>query len=247
MWGDTRISPASLIFVTNMVKSVDSNDVTRHPTSGSYLILKQIDKVSNDSFTQQLSLIRTNASIYSNINPQNIDFSKGVERLNEKTNAQLEIEHKAQATVEESMANKEINNLTISLYVSLWDEYLNAIKRKNPMWVYWGTTAVPSTPTIANDVLYLNFNTYWTTSPSISGYTNSVYAKKAGAESAWYTTDTSNVALLNGPIIIDPIVKAWYEKALQYKSAGTLGTVMLHHPQHLTPSGEKQRNMSFDI
>ena len=131
MWGDTRLSPASLINVVNMVKSTNSNEVERHPTSGNYLILKQVDKISNDSFTQTLSLIRANAALSSNINPQNIDYSKGVERLNEKTSSQIKSEQRAKQLVDTNVNQVNKNNQVISDYLNLWSEYMEALKKQN--------------------------------------------------------------------------------------------------------------------
>lgn len=78
LYADTRINPADIIHITNMVKSQDSDYSEVHPTTGDYLVLKQKDIVSGDQFIQQLSLIRSNARLKANINPQNIDYSRGM-------------------------------------------------------------------------------------------------------------------------------------------------------------------------
>ena len=76
MYADTRIIPSSIIHVTNMVKSLDSNTTTIHPSSGDYLVLKQKDTISGSEFVQQLSLIRKNAKLDAAINPTQIDYTK---------------------------------------------------------------------------------------------------------------------------------------------------------------------------
>lgn len=242
MWGDTRLSPASLIYIINRVKSTNSNEVSQHPTSGSYLILKQVDKVSNDSFTQQLSLIRTNASLYSNINPQNIDYSKGVERLNEKTGVQIQDEKNEEWAVNE-------NNSIIAEYLNLWDEYIRAIERTHPEWKYWDSTY----PTIADDFRYARFGDFWSIRISKDLKTVTVYPKtsKAEAQSAWYTkkgaTRQTYIKNATGIISVDPALMSWYSRVRAYKTMGKLGTIMLHQPTHLTPQGMDARGMKFDL
>lgn len=75
MWGDTRIAPACIIRLTNMVKST-TDIVQKHPTSGEYLVLKQTDSISGDNFIQKLSLLRNKTSLSSGIDKYNIDWSK---------------------------------------------------------------------------------------------------------------------------------------------------------------------------
>lgn len=87
LWAHKLISPNSVVQVTNMVKSMNSNIAQKHPTSGKYLVLKQKDSFSDGQFIQQLSMIRYGNS-HTSINPDNIDWSKKanlVDLIEEKT------------------------------------------------------------------------------------------------------------------------------------------------------------------
>lgn len=227
IWGDIRLSPASLISITNMVKSTNSNDVSRHPTSGKYLILKQIDKISTDTFTQQLSLIRANASLSSNINPQKIDYSKKVQ--SNKTKTELEEKAEKAAQFKKEQIEKAQQGTVLQPILSLWDEYLQAIRSKHPTWVWWKGNP----PKIHCDILYMNWPIYHMRTSSGS------VIDKADAESSWYTYANLTNSVI-GPnikdpdpnkITVDPIIQAWYERAKEYKSKGKLGTKVLHMPQ----------------
>ena len=88
LWAHKLISPNSVVQVTNMVKSTNSNIAQKHPTSGKYLVLKQKDSFSDGQFVQQLSMIRYGDN-HTSINPDNIDWSKKanlVDLIEEKTN-----------------------------------------------------------------------------------------------------------------------------------------------------------------
>lgn len=78
LWGNAEIRPASLIQVTNMIKSTSTGYSEKHPTSGTYLITKQKDSISGDTFTQTLSMYRANNDLADKINPKKIDYSKGI-------------------------------------------------------------------------------------------------------------------------------------------------------------------------
>lgn len=80
IWGDIRLSPNSVIYILNMVKSSDPYISTEHPSSGEYRIIKQTDNVSNGQFTQRLHMLR-NDKIESSINKNRIDWSKPVKEL----------------------------------------------------------------------------------------------------------------------------------------------------------------------
>lgn len=75
IWGNIHISPNTIINVTNMVKSSDPYKPTLHPSSGQFLVLKQEDEISKDSFIQKLSLIRYNDDLQDQMSPK-IDYSK---------------------------------------------------------------------------------------------------------------------------------------------------------------------------
>lgn len=78
LWGDTRINPGCIIQVENYVKS-QNNYVSVHPSSGKFLVLKQVDNISNDSYTQQLSLLRSNDSLKDQVDEQKIDWTKSIQ------------------------------------------------------------------------------------------------------------------------------------------------------------------------
>lgn len=75
IWGNIHISPNTIINITNMVKSSDPYKPTLHPSSGQFLVLKQEDEISKDTFIQKLSLIRYNDDLQDQMNPK-IDYSK---------------------------------------------------------------------------------------------------------------------------------------------------------------------------
>lgn len=205
MWGDTRITPASIVNVINMVKSTDSDYTSKHPTSGDYLVLKQVDKISGSDFTQQLSLIRANATLYDNINPQNIDFSKGVRLDETKTEMEERIE-KNQAFLKKQKERAYASSVLAPI-LSLWSEYLDAIKR-HYNWCWWQGK---SQPAIYEDMMLLS----------------TTASTPADKSTAWYKWVNDNP----DDIQVDPLVEAWYKKALSYKENGKLGTKLLHKPQ----------------
>lgn len=79
MWGNTKIAPASLISITNMVKSTNKNYPSKHPTSGDYLIQSQTDQIDGSGFIQTLNMYRYTANVESSLNSTKIDWSKGIQ------------------------------------------------------------------------------------------------------------------------------------------------------------------------
>lgn len=74
IWGNIHISPNTIINVINMVKSSDPYKPTIHPSSGQFLVLKQEDEISKDTFIQKLSLIRYDDDLKDQMSPK-IDYS----------------------------------------------------------------------------------------------------------------------------------------------------------------------------
>lgn len=76
LWGDTAIYPSCIISITNMVKSANKNYPAVHPTTGTYMVLKQTDTISDGEFSQKLSLIRYTESVKNAMNSEiPIDWS----------------------------------------------------------------------------------------------------------------------------------------------------------------------------
>ena len=222
LWGDIRLTPASLISVINMVKSTDSDYTSKHPTSGDYVIQKQVDKISANDFTQTLHLLRYKASTTTNINPQNIDYSIPVQASMEKTPYQKELEEKVEKEIQEIEAVKS----KLAEIVSLWDEYMKAIKSKHPSWIWWKGDH----PSICCDMFHMyRFETHGTLS-SGGCYHKSSY-KYSDPTASWYQIKDGLSFYKTTSVWIDPLVEAWYNKALDYKSKGKLGTKVLHEPQ----------------
>ena len=78
MWGSYKISPASIISVTNMVKSENKYYPVKHPTSGDYLITKQTDQIDGSGFIQTLDMYRYTDSVQNSLDSTKIDWSKGI-------------------------------------------------------------------------------------------------------------------------------------------------------------------------
>lgn len=223
MWGNTEISPSTLINITNMVKSTDSDYTSKHPTSGDYLVLKQVDRISTDSFTQTLSLIRANTTLYSNINPQNIDYSKGVKKDETKTSSEKREE--AYQELEDKL-NTNNPSVYVNTILSLWDEYLSAIARKHPSWIWWGNR-----PAIYEDILIIDLNNYG--DKSTSWYR---YGKKSNGLPSLDMED----------FWIDPMIESWLTKAKEAKQKGTLGDKILHDPVTMPDTMDRSK-MEFDL
>lgn len=228
LWGDIRLAPASLISVTNMVKSTDSQYTTKHPTSGDYIIKSQVDKISANDFTQTLNLIRYKASTTTNINPQNIDYSVPVQANMEKTQRQKEIEEQAKQDLAQKVEEFNQAQNTITQYLNLWDEYMRAIKSKHPSWVWWKGDH----PSICCDIKTLGWIGTHVLKSSGQGCIHQIGVNPQFPDptKCWYTLKASPSKYEKTQVKIDPVVEAWYNKALDYKNKGKLGTKVLHQP-----------------
>lgn len=76
LWGDIRLKPASLIRVTNMIKSRDKYLPEQHFSSGTYIIQKQTDELSGSGFIQTLNLLKYSQALESSLSAlSEVDWS----------------------------------------------------------------------------------------------------------------------------------------------------------------------------
>lgn len=199
LWGDPRITPASMIKVTNLIKS---SYAELHPTSGDYLVLKQTDTISSDTFTQKLSLIRANANLTANINPQNIDYSVKVQEVSQKTSKE-----EAEIALDKETQWAEDQKGKVSSVVGLWD-------------IYWERAMANGVETGIPD-LSLSYplpepGDFNLIAPEISDVFK-------GINNAPILSGTSADKVMNVNFSLYPGLKEWYETALTQYRNGTLG------------------------
>ena len=199
LWGDPRITPASMIKVTNLIKS---SYTELHPTSGDYLVLKQTDTISSDTFTQKLSLIRANANLTANINPQNIDYSVKVQEASQKTSKE-----EAEIALDKETQWAEDQKGKVSSVVGLWD-------------IYWERAMANGVETGIPDLSFSyplpepgDFNLI---APEISDVFK-------GINNAPILSGTSADKVMDVNFSLYPGLKEWYETALTQYRNGTLG------------------------
>lgn len=243
IWANTKLHPSTLIKITNMVKSKDTNYTEKHPTSGDYLILKQVDKISGSDFQQQLSLIRANATLYDNINPQKIDYSKGVEADMTKTEHEKYMVQKQEtlSKAKQTAANSKV----IRNAYSLWTEYIKGIIKHHLDWVWWCNPSQANAakmPDMLEDILgRVQLNTLPRNDASPEG---------------WYTWPMEDLGGLIGPgrpdynnpdgISLHFQIQAWYDKAKADKDKGELGKWIRHYPQTATASQIAKMTLSLN-
>lgn len=227
IWGNTEISPASIISVTNMVKSANDVTVDRHPTSGDYLILKQKDIISKDAFTQQLSLLRANATLTDQINPLKIDYTKRVVANEDKTDKEIQTEHR----VEEQNKSRVSWSSKIT---SLWSDYRVGLFNNNKITF---KESASKEWDINNQLQVLgalcSSNKDFNHSCKISDPDALKRIKLRpgiGSDIQKQLQEMIDTAQYVYDPYVSLLVYNWYYKALEAKADGTLGKTLLHTP-----------------